>query len=376
MLEPPDGVAERILVVDDDQHVRRLLERLLARRGFSCAGAESAQRARECLAEEKYALVLCDVNMPGESGLGAVKSILADHPGTAAVMVSGEDDPAIANAAFEAGAYGYILKPFRESDVLITVANALRRRTLEAENLGYRQRLEETVRHRTAALEKALANMERAADELRLSREETIRRLARAVETRDDDTGGHIERVSRICGLLAERLNIDPRAIRLASPLHDAGKIAVPDHILLKPGRLTPEERREMERHAEVGYRLLSGSGSTLLELAALIAWTHHERWDGGGYPRGLAGDEIPIEGQIASVADVFDALTSDRVYRPAFSVEQAVAMMVGERGVQFNPLLLDLLTECVDDVVEIRLEVGSDTAEPEDEDALQRLTA
>ena len=343
-----------------------LLSRILSRRGFDCTLAAEACEARRRLGAEQFDVVLCDVNMPGESGLGLVQSVLADHPGTAAVMVSGEDDPAVANEAFEAGAYGYILKPFRQGDVLITIANALRRQALESENEGHRRHLEETVRSRTAALEEALADLERSAQELRLSQEETIRRLARAVETRDDDTGWHIERMSQVCAVLAERVGLDSNQILLASLLHDAGKIAIPDSILLKQGQLTAEERREMERHTEIGHRMLAGSGSSLLELAATIAWTHHERWDGGGYPRGLAADEIPLEGQIAAVADVFDALASDRVYRPAFPVQQAVAMMVSERGRHFNPPLIDLFRESLDEVIEILERFSADAPERE----------
>jgi PAS domain S-box-containing protein len=180
---------------------------------------------------------------------------------------------------------------------------------------------------------------------LRRSREETVRRLSHAAELRDDDTGAHIERVSRYCELIAERLGLDPEfreQLRIASPMHDVGKIGIADAILLKPGPLDAAERAEMERHAEIGHRILAGSGAELLDLAAMIAWTHHERFDGNGYPRGLKGEEIPLEGRIAAVADVFDALTSDRVYRPALPHAEAVALMRSERGSHFDPRVLD----------------------------------
>jgi putative two-component system response regulator len=194
----------------------------------------------------------------------------------------------------------------------------------------------------------------RAQETLRRSHEETVRRLSTAAELRDDETGAHIERVSRYCELIAERLGLDPAfrdELRIASPMHDVGKIGIPDAILLKPGPLTPEERAEMERHAEIGYRVLTGSGAELLELAATIAWTHHERFDGSGYPRGLSGETIPLEGRIAAVADVFDALTSDRVYRKALPYEEAIALLRDGRGSQFDPRVVDAFLEADDEI-------------------------
>jgi putative two-component system response regulator len=180
---------------------------------------------------------------------------------------------------------------------------------------------------------------------IEVAESEILRRLSMAVEWRDDDTGQHIDRVSRFSALLARRAGLDPQLwepIRLASPLHDAGKVAIPDAVLLKPGKLTDAERAVMETHARRGYDLLRGSHSATLELAAKIAWTHHEKYDGSGYPRGLVGDDIPVEGRIVAVVDVFDALTSDRVYRDAFSVEQALDMMSAGRGTHFDPWLFD----------------------------------
>ncbi len=206
----------------------------------------------------------------------------------------------------------------------------------------------------------AVARLERSRHDLHLAHGEMIRRLAFAAEFRDDETGRHTERMSRYCEFLGRRIGLDDERcelVRAASPLHDIGKIAVPDGILLKPGALTTEERSLMQRHAEIGNRLLRGSSSELLELAATIAWTHHERYDGSGYPRGLSGDRIPLEGRIASVADVFDALTTDRVYRPAFALDRALALMQAGRGTQFDPLILDLFLDCVDE-----LELGLST--------------
>jgi methanogenic corrinoid protein MtbC1 len=191
--------------------------------------------------------------------------------------------------------------------------------------------------------------LKRALTELEIAQAETVRRLSMAVEFRDEDTGAHIERIGRFSTLLAEQIGTHQEFLELlghAAPLHDVGKVAIPDAILLKPGSLTPEERAIVETHAEEGHRLLRGSSSSILDLAATIALSHHEKWDGSGYPRGLAGEAIPIEGRIVAIADVFDALTSDRVYRKAFSVEKAVEMMREQRGHHFDPMLLDAFLE------------------------------
>ena len=198
-------------------------------------------------------------------------------------------------------------------------------------------------------LHQAIAGLRRSEAELAASREEMIRRLASAVEFRDVETGRHTERMGHYCSLLARRLGLDDEhceLIRVASGLHDIGKIGIPDSVLLKPGPLTEAERAIVERHAEIGYSILAGSSSRLLSLAATIALTHHERWDGTGYPRALGGEQIPLEGRIAAVADVFDALISDRPYRPALSRAQAYAIMLEGRGTQFDPGVLDLLRE------------------------------
>jgi hypothetical protein len=198
-------------------------------------------------------------------------------------------------------------------------------------------------------LESHSGELTRAFSELEIAQAETVRRLSMAVEFRDEDTGAHIERIGRFSTLLAEHVGMDQdfcATLTHAAPLHDVGKVAIPDAILLKPGQLTAEERAIVETHAEEGHRLLRGSSSSILDLAATIALSHHEKWDGTGYPRGVKGETIPIEGRIVAVADVFDALTSDRVYRRAFTVEEAVEMMLDQRGRHFDPVLLDAFME------------------------------
>ena len=206
----------------------------------------------------------------------------------------------------------------------------------------HRRALQEQIDDRSSELRRALT-------ELEIAQAETVRRLSMAVEFRDEDTGAHIERIGRFSTLLAEQVGLEAERCELmsyAAPLHDVGKVAIPDAILLKPGSLTPEERAIVETHAEEGHRLLRGSSSSILDMAATIALSHHEKWDGSGYPRGLVGEEIPIEGRIVAITDVFDALTSDRVYRPAFPLERAVEMMREQRARHFDPVLLDTFLE------------------------------
>ncbi|MBH0191497.1 MAG: response regulator [Nitrospira sp.] len=354
-----------ILIVDDEEPIRRVIGYLLSPHGYPVDFAADAREARKKLDTHPFALMLCDVNMPGESGMDLVRNILSERPETAAIMVTGLDSSVLANAAIEVGAFGYIVKPFESSEVLINVANALRRRKLELENRFHRENLEDIVRTRTVALQQALDWLERSEKELRLSREETIQRLAIAAEFRDSSTARHIHRMSHYCELLARRCGLSSDRcdlIRTASPMHDIGKIGTPDHVLLKPGKFTQEEFGVIAQHAEIGYRILSGSDAELLKVAAVIAYTHHERFDGTGYPRGLKGEAIPIEGRIASIADAFDALTTQRVYKPAFEIGHTIDLMLKHRGEHFDPELLDIFFSSTDELVRIRDQYADST--------------
>jgi putative two-component system response regulator len=338
---------ERILAVDDEESIRQLIALFLEEDGFTCVTAGSAGEARRLLALGDFALALCDVTMPEESGLDLVRHIVAEYPDTAVVMVSGVDDPAFARSAIELGASGYVVKPFTSNVLRIGVANALHRRRLEDENRLHRERLAELVLERTADLRAAVARLEESEHALRRSHVETIGRLALAVELRDGSTGAHIERMGELCARIARRLGLPPERcelVRLASPLHDVGKIAIPDRILSKADELDAEEWEIIRTHAEIGHRMLAGSGQELLDLAATIALTHHERLDGSGYPQRLRGEAIPIEGRIAAVADVFDALTSERVYQPARPVGDALAILEAGRETMFDTDVLDAL--------------------------------
>jgi putative two-component system response regulator len=336
------GDLDRVLVVDDEESVRKMIARMVTSGGeWDCETAADAAEARMMLARRGFSIVICDVNMPGESGTELTRWIREHHPDVAVLMATGIDDPQLAQSVLELGAYGYLVKPFKRHEVQINVANALGRRRLELENRDHRALLEQRVEERT--------------QELRRTREETIRRLSLAIEFRSRETGEHVERIGNGAALIARRLRLNPgrcELIRLAAPLHDVGKIGISDEILLKPEPLTAAERKRMENHAEIGYRLLTGSGSDLLETAATIAWTHHERWDGIGYPRRLAGEAIPIEGRITAVMDVFDALTHDRVYRPAMTVDRALEIIRTGRECHFDPAIVDAFLASLDELL------------------------
>jgi putative two-component system response regulator len=348
----------KVLVVDDEEAVRRFEARLLSENGFACSLAADVSQARVQMQQEPFDLALVDMNMPGGSGLDLLRYAAAEFPETATMMVTAVDDRNVANAAIGLGAYGYLIKPFEPNELLINVTNALRRRDLEADNRTHRERLGQMVEARTAELRETLNRLRDSERDLRSSQEETVMRLAHAAEARDSDTGEHIHRMSRYCELLARRCGLSAERceqIRLASVLHDVGKIGVPDHILLKPGALTPPELVIVKQHVEIGYRTLAGSKSELLQLAASIALTHHERFDGSGYCSGLSGESIPLEGRIAAIGDVFDALTSPRIYKPALTIDDAVKELNQGRGRHFAPHLVDLFLEPLDEVLLIK---------------------
>ena len=275
-------------------------------------------------------------------------------------MVTGEDTTELAMTAIELGAYGYLVKPVESG----RAAHQRRQRAASPPPRGREpapacERLRgAAVQERSEELEEALQDLELSETKVWVSQAETIFRLARLVEFRDEETGHHLHRMSSYCEILARQIGLPEQRcelVRLASQLHDVGKVAIPDSILLKRGKLTPEEFEVIKGHAETGFQMLSGAASEVVQLGALIARTHHERWDGSGYPRGLAGEGIPPEGRIAAVADVFDALTSDRVYRPAFPVKSAIEMMREERGRHFDPELLDAFLVALPEVEAIR---------------------
>ena len=466
--QSPKPERARILVTDDRPEILRLIDRTLGG-SHECEFASDVGEARGKLVEADFDLALCDIQMPGESGLTLVDEIAHDHPDMAIVLVTGVDDPDVAKRAFEMGAHGYLVKPFMPGQLQITTMNALRQRELELAQKAHSKALEDRlqvlmdrapvpiyikdrerryvlanrVAHEAAGLtvgelvglsdadimpaeaerrvaesdrrilehgdsyeaeetlrvgdrqrtyltvkfpfvddegeiagisgistditekkqaetlrEELAEARERAIEELQASRQETVERLARAIEMHDAETGEHIDRMASVAAFLARKVGLDRDRVlllRVAAPMHDVGKVATPDGILRKQGPLTPEEREEMQRHTTVGYQILADSESELLHLAATIALTHHEHWDGSGYPQGLVGERIPIEGRITAVADVFDALLSDRCYRPALPVEEAVEVMREGRGTHFDPRIVDALLDHLEEALSLR---------------------
>jgi putative two-component system response regulator len=460
----------RILVTDDRPEMLDTIDQALGEL-YECEFASHVEQARAKLAAGSFDLAFCDISVDGESALAFAEEIIREHPGTAVVLITGEDDPEVAGKAFAFGAYGYLVEPLQPGQLLITTRNALLRRELEiaakalSRNLEERfqtiidmvpipiyvkdasqryvvanaeadeltglergelvGRTDEMILSPAGAVESAsgadrqifedgssydaeetmlIGDVERtyktvkfplvdeeqevvavcgvsiditaqreaielrdelaaaqseAIDELKLSRQETVERLAKAIELHDFSTGQHVSRIGAIASFLGTLLQLDPdrvELLRAAAPMHDVGKIGTSDEILRKPGPLTDEERREMERHTAIGHEILSRSQSELLRIAATIALTHHERYDGRGYPQGLIGEEIPLEGRITAVADVFDALLSDRCYRSAMSVEEAVELIREGRGTQFDPKIVDALLDHLEEALSLRV--------------------
>ena len=350
----------RILVVDDEATMRRLLEKLLRMEGYDVLLASSGEQALSELLKHGADTVLLDMRMPGMTGLDVCRQI-RHHPRslhTPVVFITAVNDRELRRKGMEAGADDFLSKPFDEVELLARIRNCVRVKRYYDNIEQQKEQLELAVRERTAALNEAIAKLTQSQLDLRNSQEETIYRLARAAEFRDDETGQHLQRMSRYCQLIARRIGLDEgtcELLRIASPMHDVGKLGIPDRILLKPGRLTPDEFTIMKGHAEIGYRILVGSDATPLKMAATIAHTHHEKWDGNGYPRGLKGEEIPLYGRIAAIADVFDALTSARPYKPAWPLEDALQLMRTNRGTHFDPTLVDVFFEALPEVLQIR---------------------
>jgi putative two-component system response regulator len=317
---------------------------------YESAGAGTVQEAREALVKDRFDLVVCDLMMPGEDGLKLVEEIHAAEDETAVLLATVVDSLEIAHKATVFGANGYLVKPFTVNELLINVDHALHEsRSREASIEAGRQQDQ-----RVADVRAAMTRLERAAGATDRQAAELLGPLSEAVGRRDLETGAHIRRMGESSALLAAANGMtrdEVESIRLTAPMHDLGKVAIPDSVLLKPAKLTPEERALAERHAQIGHDIFSGSSSLLLALAAEIALTHHERVDGTGYPNGLKGDDIPISGRIVAVTDVYDAVTSDRPYRKALSAEEAMEIMVAGRGTHFDARLLDLFLERLDAV-------------------------
>lgn len=357
------GVAPRatVMIVDDDPLIRETTGRILKRAHYLVVQAANTDEARLLWERHHPEVALVDLELGGEPGSALLREPWVRGFDTAIVVLTGSDDVNIAETSFEEGASGYVVKPFTSNELLMHVSSALRLVRLERSYADQVLELQRKVVESATGISELRLRLERVTFGSSFADERIVAHLSSAVCLRDDDTGRHIDRVSITAAALADWRGfvVDPAcAIRLAAAMHDVGKIGIPDWVLLKPGRLSPDERTIIERHCELGHALLSGSSSPVLQLAASVALNHHERWDGTGYPNRRRGEDIPLEARITSVADVFDALTRDRVYRAALPVETAVDTMVRDRGGLFDPALLDLFLDHLDAVLELTSEL------------------
>ncbi len=319
----------RLLVVDDDDGVRRVVAAILEDEGYEVLTAREAAEALAVLADTSVALVVSDVKMPGRDGLWLLRQIQPLYEDTAVILLTGYGEIDSAVAALKEGAADYLRKPVRVNELSAAVVKALDRRRLRRENRAYQTHLEEMVQAKT--------------EELGVAYDRTLEALVTALDARECETGNHSQRVVRVTLAICDRMGItgEVRAtIARGALLHDIGKIGVPDQVLLKPGKLTEDEWIEMRKHPDIGARILSGID--FLDDAAEIVLAHQERYDGKGYPRGLAGDDIPIGARIFAVADALDAIVSDRPYRRGQSLEHARKEIEDCAGTQFDPKVVD----------------------------------
>jgi putative nucleotidyltransferase with HDIG domain len=326
------ALSSRILIVDDEAPIRALLCEHLQQVGYEVMLAPNGCDAMELINGSEFDLVLTDVRMPGMNGLELLAEIMRTRPAVGVLMLTACEDLTLAVNAMRIGALDYILKPFRLSEITVSVQEALERRRNQLEQTQRMQLLEETVNERTVELRRML-------DRLHDASEITLEALVAALDAREHETKAHSKRVSEYTLYLAREMSVDAShldVIRRGAMLHDIGKIGISDAILLKPGKLTDEEWIDMQKHPQIGYWILDGIEA--LKPASDVVLSHHERYDGTGYPARLHGSEIPLGARIFSVADTLDVMTSDRPYRKALSYEEARTEISRFSGTQFDP--------------------------------------
>ncbi len=352
-----DGLP-RVLIVDDEESVLELEKELMESFGYEVATASDGHQAVE-RAGEGFDLMLLDVMLPGLDGFQVVRMVRRklDPYQLPIVMVTSMASREDRLIAIQAGANDFINKPLDITELRVRARTQIQMKNAHDSLRSYQVGLERKVRERTRELEQANSQITEA-------HMDTIRRLVLAAEFKDEDTAQHIERMSRYSAILAKAMGCSDEEvdiIRQAAPMHDVGKIGIPDSVLLKPGRLTEYEFQIMQQHTELGARILDGSPSHLLQAGKVIAMSHHEKWDGSGYPNGLAGEDIPLWGRICAVADVFDALTSERPYKQAFSLEKAFNILREGRARHFDPDVLDCFFDGLDEILRIKGQYSDD---------------
>ncbi len=337
----------RILIVDDETVNLKLLDRMLSAQGYSnLVLVQDSRQVLEIYRQARTDLILLDINMPHLDGFEVMEQLKAlnDPLFPPVVILTAQHGQDFLLRALNSGARDFITKPFYCNELLARVRNMLDAQLMHRMLHDQKAVLDEMVQTRTA--------------ELRRTRLQVVQQLGRAAEYRDNETGNHILRMSHISALLAKSIGWNEADCELmlhASPMHDIGKIGIPDHILLKPDKLEPEEWEIMKSHAVIGANILEGDDSDLMKCAGEIALTHHEKWDGSGYPYGLSGEAIPLTGRIAALADVFDALTSARPYKKAWTLEAAVDLIKENRGIHFDPELVAVFLEQLPEILKIR---------------------
>jgi putative two-component system response regulator len=341
------NAAAKILVVDDDRRIRTVLADILSAEGYQARQAGNGQEALEAMEQWAPDVVLLDINMPVMNGLEAIRRIKADPAmkHIPVVIVTGIEDTEARLEGLRLGADDFLLKPPHVPELTARVRSLVQVKAYHDHLLNYQKELEERVDRRTRDLRRTLDELTLANERLKLSSLSTIYCLCRAAEYKDEGTAAHIQRIGDYARVLGGRLGMseeEQEMLLYATPMHDIGKIGIPDRILLKPGKLDAEEWKIMKQHTLIGAQILAVEAIGFLGMARTIALSHHEKWDGSGYPYGLKGEKIPLSGRIAAAADVFDALSSDRPYKRASTLEESERIIAEGRGSHFDPRVVD----------------------------------